>query len=92
MLIQRFSGRDSSVGKALGSGGGSPWFKPQQRLSGLRVRPFQVSGGEPPPPEQTPCNRIKTCREDSLSQTTKHRTLYLYNASPDSPELLVVRS
>ena len=38
----------------------------------LRVRPFQVSGGQPPPPEQTPGNRVKTYREDSLSQTKRY--------------------
>ena len=32
-------------------------------LSGLRVRPFKVSGGSPrPPPEQTPVVKVKTPR------------------------------
>ena len=32
-----------------------------------------VSEGEPPPPEQTPGNRVKTCSEDSLSQKSKEK-------------------
>ena len=43
---------------------GGPGFDPHLvELSGLRVRPFKVSGGYPrPPPEQTPVVKVKTPR------------------------------
>ena len=47
---------------------GGPGFDPHLvELSGLRVRPFEVSGGSPrPPPEQAPVVNVKTPRVSKI--------------------------
>ena len=57
---------------------GGPGFDPHLvELSGLRVRPFKVSGGSPrPPPEQTP---VVTSKDSSSLKNQKENSIPYYN-------------
>ena len=61
---------------------GGPGFDPHLvELSGLRVRPFKVSGGSPrPPPEQTPVVKVKGPRVSKI-----YIYIYIYMPRAGSP-------
>ena len=73
------NGADSSVGRAYAQQAGGPGFKScRVLLSGLRVRPFKVSGGNPrPPPEQAPGKRVKNLKE-RLTESKECVCIYIY--------------
>ena len=72
------NGPGSSVVRGYGLGGGGPGFNPHHdKLSGLQVRPFKVSGGSPcPPPEHTPGSRASGRLLESIKQT-KETCMYV---------------
>ena len=78
--------------RGYGLGGGGPGFNPHHdKLSGLQIRPFKVSGGSPcPPPEQTPGSRASGRLLESIKQTNTNNSNVLVTYGISTTLIMVI--